>query len=79
MKIPASEHRWTVYCTDAGKELFLTTSDANRTWYYLYDISGPEPVRLGKEHTPILLEQKYKVIEQLSAPPRKKGRKRKRA
>ena len=74
MKISASERRWTVYYNDAGEERFLTTSDANRIWYYLYDLSGPEPVRLGKEHTPILLEQKYKVIEQLSAQPRKKGR-----
>lgn len=68
-----SEVRWTLYRLENGTPKFLVTSDANRSWYFLYDISGPEPIRLGKERTPTLLENKYKVCDQLKSI-EKKGR-----
>ena len=67
MSTPAkTERRWTAYRNADGKLCYLMTSDANRGWYYLYDVSGAEPVRLGKERSPVLLEEKYKVEETLT-------------
>ena len=70
-----TEIRWTLYQTEQGEPRFLVTSDAKKSWFFLYDLSCQEPVRLGKERTPILLENKYKVIEKLTES-KQKGRSR---
>lgn len=53
------------YANLSGKDTFLLTADANKTWFFLYDITSNPPKRLGKEKSPVLLEKKFKLDEAL--------------
>lgn len=69
LKIPKGEESWVGYYNSNGERIFLLTSkEGNREWYYLYEvINGTELKKLGKSHSPIELEQKFKVIEKMRA------------
>lgn len=50
VKIPASQVLWMTMYDGKGNPLWLITSDAARTKYYLYKMEGekPEKVKTGK-------------------------------
>lgn len=58
-KIPNKEKRWTLY--KIGDKEYITTSDLQRTTYYLYEhkIGSSEFIKLGKAKDPITLEKKF--------------------
>ncbi len=60
-----NEILWVSYYDEKGKPVYKLTSNKDKDWWYLYDVSGEEPVKLGKDRSPILLENKFKVNERL--------------
>lgn len=60
-----NEIQWVSYYDEKGKPVFKLTSSKNKDWWFLYDVSGKAPVKLGKDRSPVLLEEKYKVNERL--------------
>lgn len=65
-KIPSSEIGWTDYFDRNHKLLFIVTSKETRDYYILYEVLENGFRRLGKAPSPIALEEKFKVIDQLS-------------
>jgi len=53
------------YANISGRDQFLMTADANRTWFFLYDITSTPPKRLGKDKSPKQLEEKFKLNDTL--------------
>lgn len=60
-----NETVWVSYYDENGKPVFKLTSSRNKEWFYLYDVSGEAPVKLGKDRSPTALEEKYRVSERL--------------
>ena len=56
---PGDQILWREYHDASGKPLFAMTSPQARNCYYLYDISGKKPERLGQGKSPPELEKKY--------------------
>lgn len=55
-KIPKGETLWVTYISQS-KTVHYITSDATRTWYYLYEVKDGKPIRIGKKaHSPLELE-----------------------
>ena len=61
------------YANLAGRDRFMITADADRTWFFLYDITSDPPKRIGKERSPMLLEKKFKLNEVLREKPAQKS------
>ena len=60
-----NEIQWVSYCNENGEPILKLTSNKDKSWWFLYDVSGEAPVRLGKDRSPVLLEEKFKVNERL--------------
>ena len=64
-KIPNNEIAWVEYFNRNHQPLFLLTSKEARDFYFLYEVVSDGYKRLGKAPSPIVLEDKYKVIERM--------------
>lgn len=63
VKYPKGERVWTGYYNAAAQLMFIITSkEANRDYYYLYEVSDDGALKkLGKARTPVELEEKFDV------------------
>ena len=57
---PSGETIWTTYYKHDDPRFIVTSKIGNRDYYYLYPIeNGVRGKRLGKAHSPIVLEETY--------------------
>lgn len=63
MKYPKNEIVWMHYYDASNNLRFLLTSKASRDYYYLYEASGGQLIKLGRAKNPMQLETKFKVNE----------------
>lgn len=62
-KPPRGERCWAGYYNAAGNALFAITSKETRDQYFLYDLRGSEPQKVGKAKEPPELIKKNHVLE----------------
>lgn len=69
IKPPKGERVWACYYNSASElALILTSKEANRDYYYLYEVSeGGALKKLGKARTPAELEGKFDVSSRIGA------------
>lgn len=62
-KISKSEIQWVSYRDKDGNERFVTTSNAVRDTYYIYEVNGTDATKLGSAKSPAILEERFSVLE----------------
>lgn len=62
-KPPRGERCWAGYYNAAGKALFAITSKEARDAYFLYDLRGDAPQKVGKAKEPPELIKRFHVHE----------------
>ena len=65
IKIPSSETAWVEYYNLKKELRFIVTSNKNRDFYYLYECKPEGITKLGKSKSPLDLEEKFKVAQNL--------------
>ena len=69
LKIPKGERVWVQYFDSKSNLAFvLTSKEASRDFYFLYESAKDGLHRRGKAHSPMELEEKYRVADQLKNP-----------
>ena len=63
-KIPAGETASVTYLS-AGVERFLLTFKPATGFYCLYEIATDGLKKLGRDHSPFILEEKFNITERL--------------
>lgn len=58
-KYPKGEIVWVNHCDYDGNLRYITTSKPNREYYNLYELKDGKFVKLGKDHSPRVLEERY--------------------
>ena len=61
-----NERRLVTYLDFSGTPRFLMTGDREKGLFYLYELSGENASRLGRDKSPAALEAKYRVNEIIS-------------
>lgn len=66
--ISRTERIWTDYIDKHGVKRFVMTSSQDRKTYFLYGLSNGSFIKLGKDKSPIKLEERFQVDEKLRNP-----------
>ena len=64
-KFPKNEVLWVTYYKDDEPKFFITSSPM-RDVYFLYEVENGKLNKLGKETSPMMLEQKFSVREKIA-------------
>mgnify|MGYP003303468264 CR=1 FL=1 len=57
--IPKTECVWVKHITTNGDIFYTTSKENDRSTYFLYKIVDGKAVKLGKNKSPVALEEKY--------------------
>lgn len=69
LKIPKGEKIWVQYFDSRSNLVFvLTSKEASRDFYFLYEAAKDGLHRLGKARLPMELEEKYHVADRMRKP-----------
>ena len=69
IKCQKGERIWMRYYDKKNAlRFFITSKEASRDFYFLYEVSGATVKKLGKARSPKDLEEKYKVEERVNSP-----------
>lgn len=63
--VPSGESICVTYLDRSGNEVYLTTTKAATSQFYLYQINDSELIKLGKDPSPLKLEEKFGVIDRI--------------
>lgn len=63
--IPSGESICVTYLDRSGNEIFLITTKAVTNLFYLYQINDSGLTKLGKDLSPLKLEEKFGVIDRI--------------
>lgn len=64
-RIPYGEVLCVTYLNKSGEDMFLLTTKRNTDLFYLYEITENGIQKLGRDQSPLALESKFKVNEQI--------------
>lgn len=64
------EKIWVSYYNQAHELMFVVTSkEANRDYYFLYEYMNSELKKIGKARSPLELDEKFRLTERMRASP----------
>lgn len=64
-KFPKNEVLWVTYYKDDEPKFFITSSPM-RDVYFLYEAESGKLKKLGKETSPMILEEKFSIREKIA-------------